>query len=91
MGAWPRAHVNVGCRQSGEVWERRLTPDHGEIAEWIRALPFLRGWAGCFRYGNSSHAFDQIRRYALMRLALFFAKRHQRRARMGIRPDLSIR
>ena len=37
-----------------------------------------RGWAGYFRYGNSAHAFDQIRRYALMRLALFIAKRHQR-------------
>jgi hypothetical protein len=39
---------------------------------------FLRGWAGYFRYGNSAHAFDQIRRYALMRLAVFIAKRHQR-------------
>jgi RNA-directed DNA polymerase len=39
---------------------------------------FLRGWANYFRYGNSAHAFDQIRRYALMRLALFIAKRHQR-------------
>ena len=39
---------------------------------------FLRGWAGYFRYGNSAHAFDQIRRYAVMRLALFLAKRHQR-------------
>ncbi len=32
---------------------------------------FLRGWAGYFRYGNSAHTFDTIRRYALMRLALF--------------------
>ena len=39
---------------------------------------FLRGWAGYFRYGNSAHAFDQIRRYAVMRLAVFIAKRHQR-------------
>ena len=39
---------------------------------------FLRGWAGYFRYGNSAHAFDKIRKYALMRLALFVAKRHQR-------------
>ncbi len=39
---------------------------------------FLRGWSGYFRYGNSAHAFDKIRRYALMRLALFLAKRHQR-------------
>ena len=38
---------------------------------------FLRGWAGYFRYGNSTHAFDP-RRYAVMRLTLFIAKRHQR-------------
>jgi RNA-directed DNA polymerase len=39
---------------------------------------FLRGWAGYFRYGNSAHTFDKIRNYALMRLALFVGKRHQR-------------
>jgi RNA-directed DNA polymerase len=39
---------------------------------------FLRGWAGYFRYGNSARIFDKIRSYALMRLALFVAKRHQR-------------
>jgi RNA-directed DNA polymerase len=50
---------------------------------------FLRGWAGYFRYGNSAHAFDQIRRYALMRLALFLANATSG-SRMGIRPDLSL-
>lgn len=44
---------------------------------------FLRGWAGYFRYGNSAHAFAKIRSYALMRLARFLAKRHQRRAAWG--------
>ena len=39
---------------------------------------FLRGWAGYFRYGNSAHAFDKIRKYAELRVALFLAKRHQR-------------
>jgi RNA-directed DNA polymerase len=39
---------------------------------------FLRGWAGYFRYGNSTERFDKIRRYALERLALFVARRHQR-------------
>jgi RNA-directed DNA polymerase len=39
---------------------------------------FLRGWAGYFRFGNSAWVFDKIRSYALMRLALFVAKRHQR-------------
>jgi len=39
---------------------------------------FLRGWAGFFRYGNSAHVFDKIRKYAVMRIALFVAKRHKR-------------
>jgi hypothetical protein len=39
---------------------------------------FLRGGAGYFRYGNSARAFDKIRGYALLRVALFIAKRHQR-------------
>jgi RNA-directed DNA polymerase len=39
---------------------------------------FLRGWAGFFRFGNSAWVFDKIRSYALMRIALFVAKRHQR-------------
>lgn len=39
---------------------------------------FLRGWAGYFRYGNSAHTFDKIRKYAEMRVALFIAKRHKR-------------
>jgi len=41
---------------------------------------FLRGWAGYFRYGNSAQAFDKIRGYAVMRLALFLVKRHQHEA-----------
>lgn len=39
---------------------------------------FLRGWAGFFRYGNSAGVFDKIRSYAVMRVALFVAKRHKR-------------
>jgi RNA-directed DNA polymerase len=38
---------------------------------------FLRGWAGYFRYGNSTVQFDQITRHADTRLALWVAKRHQ--------------
>jgi len=44
---------------------------------------FLRGWAGYFRYGNSAQAFDKTRNYAVMRLALFVAKRHQRPSAWG--------
>ena len=55
-------------------------------AEWIvqDLNRFLRGWGGYFRYGHSAHHFDQISNYAMRRLALFMAKRHQRKAGYGL-------
>ncbi len=44
---------------------------------------FLRGWAGYFRYGNSTVQFDTITRHADTRLALLIAKRHQQHRRFG--------
>ena len=44
---------------------------------------FLRGWAGYFRYGNSTVQFDQIIRHADTRLALWMANRHQQPRRYG--------
>src|SRR5438445_5144068 len=37
---------------------------------------FLRGWAGYFRYGNSTVQFDQIIRHTDTRLVLLIHKRH---------------
>jgi RNA-directed DNA polymerase len=53
---------------------------------------FLRGWAGYFRYGNSTVQFDQIVHHADRRLALLIAHRHQRawwygRKVLNSRPD----
>jgi len=53
---------------------------------------FLRGWAGYFRYGNSTVQFDQIIHHADRRLALLIAHRHQRawwygRKLLNDRPD----
>jgi RNA-directed DNA polymerase len=45
---------------------------------------FLRGWAGYFRYGNSSVRFTKIREYALMRVAGFLAKKHKRPRGFGL-------
>ena len=45
---------------------------------------FLRGWAGYFRYGNSSARFTKIREYALMRVAGFLAKKHKRPRGFGL-------
>jgi RNA-directed DNA polymerase len=54
--------------------ERLLLPVEEVVQDVNR---FLRGWAGYFRYGNSARFFDAITRYALARLSLFVAKRHQ--------------
>jgi group II intron reverse transcriptase/maturase len=44
---------------------------------------FLRGWAGYFRHGSSAQFFDKISLYAINRLAIFVANRHQRERRWG--------
>jgi RNA-directed DNA polymerase len=44
---------------------------------------FLRGWAGFYRYGNSTLHLEKIRSYALMRLAGVVAKRHHRSRAFG--------
>jgi RNA-directed DNA polymerase len=54
---------------------RLVAPVEQVVAEVNR---FLRGWAGYFRFGNSAWTFDKIRDYAVMRIALFTAKRHKR-------------
>jgi RNA-directed DNA polymerase len=59
---------------------RLVAPVEQVVAEVNR---FLRGWTGYFRYGNSATTFDKIRQYAIMRLALFVAKQHQRGRRWG--------
>jgi RNA-directed DNA polymerase len=54
------------------------------VAEIVRDVNrVVRGWTGYFRYGNSTRHFDKIRDYALERLALVVAKRHQRPRRYG--------
>jgi group II intron reverse transcriptase/maturase len=54
---------------------RLVAPVEQVVAEVNR---FLRGWAGYFRFGNSAWTFDKIRDYAVMRIALFTAKRHKK-------------
>ena len=42
VGLDVHARSVVGCGldgRTGELFERRLTPDHGDIASWIRSLP----------------------------------------------------
>jgi RNA-directed DNA polymerase len=44
---------------------------------------FLRGWAACFRFGNSTVRFGKISYYARMRMALFIARRARRSRGFG--------
>jgi group II intron reverse transcriptase/maturase len=60
---------------------RRLLLPVDEVVQDVNR--FLRGWAGYFRYGNSAVAFDKITFHALVRLAGFIAKRHNRTGRYG--------
>jgi transposase len=43
VGLDVHARSVVGCGldggRTGELFERRLNPDHGDIASWIRSLP----------------------------------------------------
>jgi RNA-directed DNA polymerase len=54
----------------------RLVAPVGQVVAEVNR--FLRGWAGFFRFGNSAWVFDKFRTFALIRLTLFIAKRHQR-------------
>jgi RNA-directed DNA polymerase len=61
---------------------KRLRDPVEEVVQDINR--YLRGWGGYFRYGHSALHFDRISNYAFKRLALFVAKRHQRKAGYGL-------
>jgi transposase len=47
VGLDVHARSVVGCGldgETGEVFERRLTPDHREILEWLQSLPGRPDW-----------------------------------------------
>jgi RNA-directed DNA polymerase len=77
LARWPsrKAMQHARDRIRFMTMRARLAAPVEQVVQEINL--FLRGWAGYFRYGNSARAFDKIRNYALMRLALFIGKRHQ--------------
>ena len=83
LARWPSREAMQRARQRiRELTDRRRTLLPVEVV--VRDLNnFLRGWANYFRYGNSRPHFTKIRTYALQRLVLFMAKRHNRRSRFG--------
>jgi RNA-directed DNA polymerase len=83
LARWPSRKAMQHARDRiREITDRRrlLLPVEQIVLELNR---FLRGWAGYFRYGNSTRQLDQIRMYAADRLARFIAKRHKRSWRYG--------
>jgi RNA-directed DNA polymerase len=78
LARWPsrKAEQHARDRIRFMTMRARLAAPVEQVVQEINL--FLRGWAGYFRYGNSARAFDKIKKYALMRLALFIAKRHKR-------------
>jgi len=83
LARWPADKAMQRARDRLRELTRRsrsLLPVKHVVADMNR---FLRGWAAFFRFGNSAARFHKIRSYALMRLALFIAKRHKRRRGFG--------
>ena len=83
LARWPtdRAmqHARDRIRQLTE--RRRMLLPLEQIVRDVNRV--LRGWAGFFRYGNSTRHLEKIRSYALERLALQVAKRHGRSRAYG--------
>jgi RNA-directed DNA polymerase len=78
LARWPSRKAAQHARDRIRLltMRARLAAPVDQIVQEVNA--FLRGWVGFFRYGNSAREFDKIRTYAVLRVALFVAKRHQR-------------
>ncbi|MCA1703303.1 MAG: group II intron reverse transcriptase/maturase [Actinobacteria bacterium] len=83
LARWPsrRAEQHARDRIRFLTMRARLAAPVEQVVQEVNR--FLRGWAGFFRYGNSARVFDKIRAYAVVRIALFIAKRHQRHRSWG--------
>src|SRR4051794_23947740 len=83
LARWPSRQAMQHARERiRELTDRRgLQLPVEDVVQDVNR--FLRGWAGYFRYGNSADSFDKITFHALVRLAGFIAKRHNRSNRYG--------
>jgi RNA-directed DNA polymerase len=78
LARWPSRKAAQHARDRIRLltMRARLAAPVEQIVQEVNS--FLRGWVGFFRYGNSAREFDKISKYAVLRVALFVAKRHQR-------------
>jgi RNA-directed DNA polymerase len=84
LARWPSREAMQRARDRiREITDSKRLRDPVEVI--VQDLNrFLRGWANYFRYGNSRLHFTRITTYALRRLALFVAKRHNRASGYGM-------
>src|SRR5829696_1971214 len=84
LARWPSREATQRARDRIRelTLRKRLRNPVEEVVKDINR--YLRGWGGYFRYGHSALHFDRISNYAFKRLALFVAKRHQRKAGYGL-------
>lgn len=77
LARWPskRAVLHARDRIRFLTMRARLVAPVEQVVAELNL--FLRGWAAFFRFGNSAWVFDEIRSYAVMRVALFTAKQHK--------------
>ncbi len=70
LARWPSRQASQHARDriTFLTMRARLAAPVEQVVRDIHVL--LRSWAGFCRYGNSAHAFDKIRKYAEMRLAI---------------------
>ncbi len=83
LARWPsrKAMQHARSRIRELTARRRLLLPVDQIVQEVSR--YLRAWAGYFRYGNSAHWFDKVSSFALLRIALFVAKRHSRTRSYG--------
>jgi group II intron reverse transcriptase/maturase len=92
LARWPSRHAMQHARDRVReltARDRLRWPVDQVVGDLNR---FLRGWAGYFRYGNSTVQFDTIIRHAERRLQLWIAASHQQpweygRKAFNSRPD----
>jgi group II intron reverse transcriptase/maturase len=84
LARWPSREAMQRARDRIRelTLRKRLRDPVEEVVQDINR--YLRGWGGYFRYGHSALHFNRISNYAFKRLALFVAKRHQRKAGYGL-------
>jgi group II intron reverse transcriptase/maturase len=84
LARWPSREAMQRARDRIRelTLRKRLRDPVEEVVKDINR--YLRGWGGYFRYRHSALHFDRISNYAFKRLALFVAKRHQRKAGYGL-------